>query len=821
MKKRILALLLAVIMVLSLAACGKNGNGDGDKQVGSNGIKNPASKEGVYEYTDIEVDFGVEEVNYYNFNRVKVIDDVIYMIVNISFNNGNAQRYITMDMSGNVLSNTVLYEQIWEPYDDTEVEVMPLASVKAEVAMAMPAVTTEEITKEENTSEESGYEEYHNIWNYEILEDGRLVYVEMYEKYFMENWELVESSSTLVICDNSGQETARIAMEPELEEGEYFYVNTLIPGKDNQLFVMCDGFHFVVDVASGTAKKVEANDVTRDIYSPMFYKDGLPVVGIWNDDYTKQTYFTVDLSTGEKVEEVAIPDTFMNYNYFDGSGSGYDLILAGSNGVYGYRFGDEVATPLMDYINSDLATYRVRNISFIDNENFVAVYNDIIDSTSHLASFTKVPPEEVPDKEGLTLAVYYTDTEITKRVIEFNKASDKYRILVKDYSQYATYEDYEAGITQLNNEIISGKIPDIIHVSENIPIENYASKGMLADFYKLIEQDETINLEDYCTNVFKAYEMDGKLYQLPTGFYIMTVLGKTSIFGEENNLTWEELNSVMAEYPEASVFSDMTKERALRTALRFAYTQLVDSETGECHFNSDKFKKILEFANTFPEKINYDELYNDEDYKTNHQLQYMEDRTLLLQSTVYTIYDVWRSGYSSFLEEVTPVGYPTDEGQGSVLSAISSYAISAKSAGIDGAWEFVKGFISEEAQLKEDEDARYAYWGFPILKKALEQSAEVLKTKPYYLDENNEKVEYDETVYVNGEEIVLEPATEEEVQKWLDFIYSVEQRGTYDFEQAMEIISEEVAHYFGGQKRAEEVAGIIQSRMDIFISENR
>ena len=822
MKKRILALLLSVIMVFSLAACG-NTDDDDERQTSGKGIKNPASKEGVFKIADMEVDFGIENINYYNFNQVKIIDDIIYMVVNAGFDNGNTQRYITMDMDGTVLSNTVINEQIWGGYGDEEVEAVPLAAT-AEIAVALPAVNTTietEIPAEEEAGTEADkYEEYNNIYSYQILNDGSLVYVEVYEKYLLETWELVETNCSLIVCDNSGQISNEITINPELEEGEYFYVNTIIPGTENNIYIMCDNFHFSVDLASGTATKVEANDVTGNIYYPLFYKNGLPVVGIWNADYSEQTYAAIDLSTGEKVEDVKIPSNLINYDFFDGANSGYDLVLSGSNGVYGYNFGDEDVTLLMDYVNSDLATYRIRNISFTDREHFVAVYNDIIDGENVLASFTKVAPEDVPDKEGLTLATYYTDTDVTKRVIEFNKSSDKYRILIKDYSQYTTYEDYEAGITKLNNEIISGDIPDIIRVSENLPIGTYASMGMLADFYRLIDKDETINLEDYCTNVFKAYEINGRLYELPTSFYIQTVYGKTSIFGEDTSLTWDELDTVLAQYPEAVAFSEIVRDTALRNALMFSYSQLVDETTGECYFNSDQFIQILEFANTFPEEIDYDKLYGDEDYWMNWQTQYIEDRTLLYQSAIYSVYEAWIGGYRNFAEPATPVGFPTDEGQGSTVTAIETFAISAKSDGIDGAWEFVKGFISEEAQIAESDD-RYAYWELPVLKKALEKSAESIKTKPYYLDENGEKVEYDETVYINNQEIVIEPATEEEVQKWLDFIYSVDRKGSYGFDKAMEIISEEAAAYFSGQKSVDDVAGIIQSRMEIFIAEDR
>ena len=844
MKKRILAGFLVVIMVFALAACGSKETGNnGEGTQSGNRIKNPASKEGVFKVTDLNVDFGVENVDYYNFNKIKVIDDTLYAVVHLGFNNGNSQRYMTMDASGNVLSNMVMMEQIWDntgaaypevedleaeeaAVEETATEVVTQVNEKAALAVAsgavmLPMIPAEGVEGEASTeTEETGqYEEYTNIYCYEILDDGKLIYVEMYEKYLMETWELLENRCTLIIREPSGEEVKRIEIDPELEEGEYFYVNTMIPGKDNHMYVLCDGFHFDVDLTSGEAKKIEANELTRDVYSVAFYKDGYPVVNKWNEDYTKQSYVAIDLEKGEVVEEVDMPDSIMNYNFFEGTNSGYDLVLSGNNAVYGYQYGSEDMTLLMDYVNSDLATYRLRNITFTDPEHFIALYNDIINGDSRLATFVKVAPEDVPDKEGLTLATYYTDTEVTGKVIDFNKSSDKYRILIHDYSQYSTYDDYNAGVTRLDNDIISGKVPDILLVQENIPIEKYAAKGMLADFYELIEADETINLEDYCTNVFKAYETDGELYQLPTKFYVMTVLGKTGIFGEETSLTWDKLDQILKQYPEAVAFSEMTKEAVLRNAMTFNYGQLVNLTTGECYFNTDSFKKILEFANSFPAEINYDELYNDEEYWNNYQLQYMEDRTLLMQTGFYSFNDAWRNSYSNFLEEVTPVGYPTTEGNGSVVSSMSSYAISAKSASVEGAWEFVKSFISEEEQMKSAEQS-YT-WGLPVLKKALEQSAEMIKNRPFYLDENGEKVEYDDYVYINNEEILLEPATDAEVQKWLNFIYSVDKKAVYNYEQAMNIIMEDAAGYFSGDKSVDDVAGIIQSRMNIFIGENQ
>lgn len=161
------------------------------------------------------------------------------------------------------------------------------------------------------------------------------------------------------------------------------------------------------------------------------------------------------------------------------------------------------------------------------------------------------------------------------------------------------------------------------------------------------------------------------------------------------------------------------------------------------------------------------------------------------------------------------------KGQGSVISALNSYAISAKSDYVDGAWYFVKTFISEENQTLADDADRYSFWGLPIMKKGIEQQAQYITQKPYYLDENGNKVEYDDYIWIGEETIVIEPGTAEEAQKWVDFILSVDRKSNSDYDKALEIISEEAAGYFSGQKKVEDVMSIIQSRMDIFISESR
>lgn len=820
MKKRIISLVLAMAMCLSIVACG------GDKTVSGNKVNNAASKEGVFDIVDLETIAAAIENDEFNINQLRTVGDTLYMVADVYLTNGNQVRYITADMDGNIKSNTVIFEQIWEDYGVTDGMAVGRSEsdVVSEVLVASAAegVVTFPMIPEEVPA--TGGEEEENVWHnmyaYVILSDGKLAYVDSFEKNNHETG-MYEITNYIVVCDETGTELSKTNINEGLDPEEYIYVNTIVESEANSLYVLCGEKIFEVAIEGGVAGTIEPNDVTKDLYGVSFYKDGYPVFSIWNEDYTEQKFKAIDIRKGAVIEEVNVPKTLSNFSIYDGTNSGYDLVLANNMGIYGYNFGDTEPKELMNYINSNLATYRVRNVCFKDSDNFIAMYNDIADYKNHVASFKRVAPENVPDRKVLTMATYGVDMDVTKTVIEYNRNSDQYKILVKDYSQYATNEDWYAGTDRLNNDIISGNVPDIINCSSGLPIANYASKGLLVDIYELMDKDETIHREDYAENVFKAYEMDGKLYELPTKFYVWTVYGKTDVWGDKTAITWEDVAAVQAKYPNAQLFSDLTKSRALSESLRFSYGKLVDEGTGECHFDSELFKSILEYANTYPEEINYDELYNDNDYWLNYQYQYMQDRTLLAFQTIYSIYDAWSSMKRNFNAEVTPVGFPTDEGQGSVVSAVNSYAISAKSPYVDGAWDFVKAFISEENQLLEEDADRYSFWGLPIMKKGIEQQANYITQKPYYMDQNGNKVEYDDYIYIGDQEILIEPATEEEAQEWVDFILSVDKKASSDYEKAMEIITEEADAYFKGQKKVEDVMSIIQSRMDIFINVNR
>ena len=95
-----------------------------------------------------------------------------------------------------------------------------------------------------------------------------------------------------------------------------------------------------------------------------------------------------------------------------------------------------------------------------------------------------------------------------------------------------------------------------------------------------------------------------------------------------------------------------------------------------------------------------------------------------------------------------------------------------------------------------------------------EKSQEIL----YYIDEKGKKHEEPSVYGICGSEIELEPLSKEEATEFSDFVKSVTDVLNED-KKVEDIIFEETGAYYEGQKSAEEVADIIQSRVSIYLAE--
>ena len=636
--------------------------------------------------------------------------------------------------------------------------------------------------------------------------DGQGNFYLIYDEYYSEeedaeNW---RDDYYLLKLDNTGQEVWKLPLNPD---GEDYWVNWMHLLKDGRIAVADQNGISFYDTDGNVSGHVQPKEESGGIF---FLQDGTIVANSYNEKTGQSVLRRLNVDTGEYSEEYVIPGNSGNYSLYPGAEG--DFLLVGNGGVFSYNLGDVEAKKLMDFIDSDLNANYMYNVCAVSEKEFYGIMNDELTGQDVLMKFTKVDPADVADKVVLTLACNDMNWEVRRYVVEFNKTNPKYRIQIRDYSQYNTEEDYSAGITRLNTDIVSGKMPDILLLNDFLPLESYMAKGLFEDLYPYIDKDEELNREDYFPNVLKAYENNGKLYRLAPKFTVYTVTGKTVDVGKRTGWTLQDLREVIASKPESmEVFSEMTRESMLDYSIRMTGNQFIDWESGECSFNSESFISLLEFAKEFPEMLPED--YYDNTLQGDWNSWFREGKVLLDRTVLYgfSSYNYTKKG--TFGEDITMIGFPSENGKGSSIAAELELAMSSKSRNKEGVWEFMRYFLSDEFQGKIE-------YEWPLSMKQVDNLAKEAKKRPSYEDENGNLVEYDDVYYLNGEEVPISPMTQEEVDEVVAFIKSVDQLYT-NHQDLMNIISEEAAPYFTGQKSVKEVADIIQNRVQIYVNENR
>ncbi len=625
---------------------------------------------------------------------------------------------------------------------------------------------------------------------------------------------------TLCCWDLEGSLVWEKNLELEGADGSKIDVWKLFTNTDGGVSVVSGGNNVEIEIitAEGESKErilLSAIDKSLSGLNDLFVgKDGTLLYTYVDEKKDSTMWLNVlDLSKKSIGEGKQLPDSFRSRGYTSivAGDAQTDIVYTTTTGVYSIGREDTTEHQWMSFINSDVPTTNMNHIVLLNETQFMGFYFDDYNHTQKVSIFTKINPEAVKDKTVLVLAGYYVPQEVKSRVVQFNKTNPKYKIVIKEYYIYDTMEDGMAGYNKLNMDILERGLPDILIVDSYFPVSGYISKGLLADIDELIAADEELSKTEFMDNVFDAYRVNGKLYYVTPSFSVKTLVGKSSLVGERTSWTMQEMMELMTSMPEGTqLMGELTRSNFIQMMIQYCGNDFVDVEAGKCNFNSDNFIAMLEYAGTLPVDINWSEY--GEDYWVKQDSQYRENRTLLAECNVSNVRYVndYINGY--FGEEISYIGFPSDVGNGAVVEAGEQYVISAKSEHIDGAWEFVRYYLTEEYQKE--------VLMLPVNKDVfLERAMEATKN-PYTIDRNGNKTEYEYKLSIGGESVVLPNMSEEQVSEFVEFVESIDRCVYYD--EAIEaIINEEVASFLANQKSATEVAGVIQSRVEIYVNENR
>ena len=620
--------------------------------------------------------------------------------------------------------------------------------------------------------------------------------------YYQKQNENDTAKQSIVSFDNKGNITQTYDCSKMLEEDDSFFVNSLIELENGTILAISDrgletfsfdeGFKNVIEIGKPGVEYL--SDYSQLLKSAT---DCVFVCSQVDNKFYVQIY---DVEKGELSpnDTAELPGVEPGTLLF--AGAGHDFYLSSDDAISCYDREPHKIVKLLDYLDSDLGIKNALDaVCALSYDEFIAAIPDSAGGVA-IKRLTKVPADQVKEKKILTLASTAVDNTINSAVTKFNQENDEYKINLVEYVEM-TDEDWSVGMQKLDKDIVSGNIPDIMAFGTQ-PIEKYSDKGLFVDLKPYYEKDK--DKIELLPNVLKAMTTGDKMYALIPDFTVGTVVTKKKFTDGKDVLTLKDCDDLIkaknTSYEIAFGFA--TPEDILGLGLTCATTNYIDLENKKCNFDSDSFIELLEFANRFPKELNYQK------YESESERWFRPDVALFEPLTI-SGFDYFRAHKQAiFGEDIAFIGFPNDEGQNeSLIYPGSRIAISAKSPYPDAAWEFLKILLDDEFQNNKN-------FSFPSTKAGYEANAKRMLEQPYD-DYTGEKL-----VWTIGDVTTeIKPLTQEEIDELTDYILSVDRTTIYDGEIAT-IILEEAAAYFAGQKSAEEVAKIIQSRTQIYVSEN-
>ena len=845
-KKRVLTLLLALCMLLSLAACGSKNAEDDTRQLSAT----------VYVPEFLSLDLDILGKNY--------------------------------TLSGGCTDGTNVYllAYVYPDYEAGEEGDSRTLLIRFPLDGGEP---TEMKSFQSGSTEEDGTEVHRNFNSLRTGIDGSLWLEESTYSYvfdlpedFDEETDSKYNYTTDTVrkeyqvqLDSTGTEITRIDTSDLQEKAgvEGRYQNGLLVDKDGDIFITDSQKIVVLDSSMNVRFTVEDSNMRGG--SLVELSDGSIGATVYVTDAANQST-TAQLRTIDKTAKGWAEKSYdlpfnASYNLYSGGG---DYLFYDMNGdaLYGYRAEAEEGKPneqrLLSWLESDINADNISFFSFLSDGRVVVMteswYGGNDDIT--LAILTETDRSELPEKTTLTYATMGIGSDERSRILEFNRNSSTHRIQITDYSEYSTEDDYTAGITKLNTEILAGKVPDIISVN-SLPIRQYGAKGILEDLWPYIENDTEIGgREGIMERVFQAAEQDGKLYQVFDTFAISTVIGSRKQLGDRTTWTMAELKEALASMPEGcAIFGEWdTKEIMLNTLLRMNLDSYVNWQTGECGFDSDSFKSVLEFCNSFPmEYTPVDGEYDDENSRISEGRQMLSRETLSgfeniqLNQAIFggaealntfyldyssyppTVSDVpvktdW--GYSDAQNRVKPgqyltyIGYPREDGRcGSAFEINSGLAMSSSCKDKEGAWQFMRELLLPWEPASEDERWGWNHWGFAANKEQFEKNAAEAMKVEYMtdgegnpiLDLNGDPIQESSTGYGMGDLMVnIQATSQEEYDQVMDLYNAIDTLASSD-NSIYDIVKEVAGSYFAGDRSLDDAAALIQNKVTIYVNESR
>lgn len=405
-------------------------------------------------------------------------------------------------------------------------------------------------------------------------------------------------------------------------------------------------------------------------------------------------------------------------------------------------------------------------------------------------------PTSIEKDKIVTIRLGTLDAKAVEALtIDFNASNEKYVVEVIDYSQYNTPDDPDAGLRKLNMEIITGTGPDIYDLC-SLPRNIYEKSGVLVDLYPYMQNDPELRSLQFVESIMSRLENDGKLFSLVPVYSLLTIAANKNIIGDVPCLNFEELlraNELMPERHDLFGGS-VSKMMFLNAMTSVDQSVFWDKSSSKVDFKSETAEQMLLFSSLLPDE--YDVSNQIAMIASGAQIASFEEISSL--ENLIAI-DCFYNG------EAGVYGFPCQKHCGTIIMPRISLGISIQCEEKEAAWSFLRSFLLNDSQKKLSQQ------GLPVTKPGMD----------YLKDCHRAWIEAGGRFHAYGaagKELLIVVQDEHYISQIDELIDSAE--GVYCNNPALfEIIWGEVQPCYHGEKTLEQACAIIQSKMNIYFSE--
>ena len=595
------------------------------------------------------------------------------------------------------------------------------------------------------------------------------------EKTYEEHYRIVNCDKDLKVKNSFSLDEAKNEMNAQ-------YIQNFLFASDGNLYIVGDAGVGVVD-KDGKLKKVFdtsgwANSIFEgpngEIYVSGYFGDG-------------EETCALDMASGKLGDALEGFPSEVNYCFFAKDQKAY---IFGSNSVMVYDVSAKTTEKLFDWLDVDM--YNVYpTAGWANDDGTFTIITSNYDTELFALDMTTFKREEMTAenyREVLTLGCLYANENIKMAAKNFNNSNGKYKVKLVSYEEEY---DWEVAAKMLNNDVANGDKLDMVIADASV-LQSLINKGSFVDLNEYIDADKEINRADYFDNILRNEEINGKLYALSSSFSV-TSMGVNAKYFKNDFITMDEVIELKKQYPDKSLMTYMSSNLLVTYFMYFNQGEFIDYNNATCSFDSDEFKKLLEFANTFPKEVDYNEGISE--FK-----EIQDENCILIPMSIsemeeLQVYDKLMNG------NLKITGFPSSTGKGTVSSMENGVSILKKSKNKDACYEFVRTLLLDEMQDSIE------YNGFPLSRRYFDSFMEKKKTDGGSFGWS------DGTVEVSGDGI-----TDKEINIVKAMIDKCNSAFRYD-EEINNIVTEETAAFFAGSKSAEEVCEVMQSRVSLYLKE--